>query len=559
MFGECISGQDMKIIDKNCGYLGISPLQLMESAGACIAQCIRKTASDISHPLVNVVFFAGKGNNGGDAFVAARHLSSMSNMCCTHPALSSFDPIKSLPAEKHFNICVICLYSENDIKKEEAKTNLKILLRNRDVNVVHMDYDDAGLSKIRSISKEAHIIVDCVLGTGFSGFLRFKEDVAVSIINEAVLKYNTHVLAVDVPSGLGDFNGYVDLNDSNGLETLSKEVRIVRASKTITFHKMKTYLSSPHIKAYTGDVLVCPIGIPRSAELFVGPGLFLNLHRRCFSDHKGNGGKVLIVGGGPYTGAPVLSALSALRAGADIVSVATPAPVFTQISSYSPDIIVKKLPSGSDCLCGEDVSYLKNIMNSYDSVVLGPGLGNDPETLRSVLSILSLPECKNAVIDADAIQPEIKEIEFSGKNFILTPHKGELKRLCHTVPEFPDLRNQSETSEFLSNMHKVSRFFGNSVFLIKGATDIICGPEKSVLNNTGNPEMCVGGTGDVLSGIVGAFLSKNESFQAAACGAFLSGLSGDMALKSAGPGLTASDVSECISKAHQKIQSYLMS
>ncbi len=534
---KSISGKEMKIIDTNCSYRGISKLLLMENAGAAIAKeafsffkCFsaseNSTAGDFGY--FNVVFFAGKGNNGGDAFVAARHLSGFNN----------FNSYK-------IKINVVCLYSESEIKTEESRINFNILKNIPGVCIIFLDQDSGDLFSVKNLLKKANLIIDSISGTGFSGNVRFKENKTISLINDFSSEYKIPVLSVDIPSGLNP-DSYINQHSID-------ESSVIKASKTVTFHKMKTFLKNP--EKFVGDVCVYPIGIPSSIENYVGPGHFLNLIKKSKQSHKGDSGKVLVVGGGPYIGAPLFSGLSALRAGSDIVTVAVPSSAFASVSSYSPHLIVKKLPSNSEYLCSDDITFLKELVKTHDSVVIGPGLGNNPETLDAVFSILSF--CNRAVIDADAIYPKLSELDFTDKQFVFTPHKGEFKRLFpeFSVPEISDLN--FNVSDLFSDLKNASKKYGNSTFILKGPTDIIFNSNNIVLNDSGNSEMTVGGTGDVLAGIVGSFLAKNSSFDSASSGAFLAGISGDIALESAGPGLTAYDIVSNISNARLKINKFI--
>ena len=139
---------------------------------------------------------------------------------------------------------------------------------------------------------------------------------------------------------------------------------VQHAGLTVTFHHMKTGLLSEKAKEYTGIIKVADIGICADAEQYVGPGDLMMLHRRESGEHKGDSGKILVIGGGPYSGAPALASLSALKAGADLVTVAVPEPVAEIVASYSPNLIVRKL--SSNVLCPEDLSILMDPINSHE-------------------------------------------------------------------------------------------------------------------------------------------------------------------------------------------------
>ena len=196
------------------------------------------------------------------------------------------------------------------------------------------------------------------------------------------------MISVDVPSGLG----------TN---------KVVMADAVVTFHRQKPDMAD--------NVVVADIGIPPAAEFFVGEGDLWLMGRRSQESHKGDSGRILVIGGGPYTGAPALSALAALRAGADIVTVAAPKPAARAIATYSPNLIVQEL--SGDHLCPEDTTVLAEQIARHDVVVMGMGLGRHAETMAALAEIM--PLCKKPVIDADALHPDLP------LRGIVTPHAGE--------------------------------------------------------------------------------------------------------------------------------------
>ena len=243
------------------------------------------------------------------------------------------------------------------------------------------------------------------------------------------------------------------------------------------------------------------------------------------------------MGGGPYSGAPALSALAALRTGADLVTVAVPEPVADTVAAYSPNLIVRKL--SSNILCPEDLPLLMDLINSSDVLVLGPGLGRAPETLEAVRKLL--PFCRKAVLDADALSalsPPLFETLAGNCELIITPHAGEFARLQdRETPADPETRRRA-VREFSEE--------NGIITLLKGAVDIISDGKHTLLNRTGNAGMTVGGTGDVLSGVAGTLFARNPPLIAAACAAYINGAAGDLAFETFGNGLLATDVLEKI-------------
>ena len=491
---RCISSLRMKAIDRNCECLGLLPIQLMENAGAVITQNIREKLES-----GRVLFIAGRGNNGGDAFVAARHLAGSSG----------------------YTVKVILLGKARDIGTKEAFHNFSLLKFSR---VEVLEITDSSQLEAAALDwlSEADLLVDAVFGTGIKGKIKEPESTAIDLINQEG-KAGKTIISVDIPSGLDP--------DGKSFE------KAVHAELTVTFHRMKIGLLSEKAKEYTGVIKVAEIGIFADAEQYVGSGDLMMLHRRKSEGHKGDSGKILVIGGGPYSGAPALAALAALKAGADLVTVAVPAPVAEIVASYSPDLIVRKL--SSTILCPEDLSILMDLINSHDVVVMGMGLGRAAETLEAVRKIL--PFCRKAVLDADALSALLGPIfeSLAGNcELIVTPHAGEFARL-----------RDMETPESVESRIKAIREFSEengAITLLKGKIDIISDGKQTLLNRTGNAGMTVGGTGDVLAGLTGSLFSKNPAFFAAACAAYINGAAGDLAFEKAGNGLLATDVIEKI-------------
>ncbi|QLC48876.1 NAD(P)H-hydrate dehydratase [Methanolobus zinderi] len=485
---DAITFSRMKAIDINCAYLGLSPMQLMENAGAGIA---REISSRLDSG--TVLFLAGRGNNGGDAFVAARHLA----------------------IKKNYNVKVLLLGRPSRIRTEESQSNFS-LLRHSGISEI-MEITDSSELKSYDGWDEADIIVDAVLGSGIRGSVREPEATAIDLINNS----GKFVISVDIPSGLNP----------------DAEVpgKCVSAELTLTFHRMKKEFLSSDLRRFTGEVKVIDIGVCRDAEDFVGKGDLISLRRRSPTSHKGDSGRVLVIGGGPYFGAPVFTAMAALRTGADIVTIAVPESVADTVSSYSPNFIVSRMPG--DFLRPYHLSKIRELMESHDVVVIGPGLGREKETLEAVASILA--ESRKAVVDADGLYRLELPVQGGGE-IIITPHAAEYSRLAEdSLPDTTEKRKDA-----------VNAFSGQKgvVTLLKGSTDIVSDGENVRLNSTGNAGMTVGGTGDILAGIVGALFAVNDAMDAACGGCFINGLAGDLAFEQKGWGLLASDIIEKITE-----------
>ncbi len=323
-----------------------------------------------------------------------------------------------------------------------------------------------------------------------------------------------HKVSIDIPSGLDAWTG--ECHDC------------VRADLVITFHAPKKGLEAYNVE--TED-----IGIPQKAITHIGPGELVGLKTRGDFKEKGDGGRVLVIGGGPYSGAPAFAALAAYRSGAEIVSVAAPKRAANIIASFSPDMIVWPT-SDEEILVEEDVAKLEPLIKRHHVVVIGMGVGHAPETLAAIEKILTL--CDRVVIDADALQP------YMPLHGIITPNVKEFKRLGGE-----DIDSHSERAP-----QAVKRFAADKdlVALWKGSPAVVSDGDRVKINSTGNPGMAVGGVGDVLAGVVGAFYCKNDGFNAACAAAFVCGAAGDLAFEDKGLGLIASDVLSQVPYAMKK-------
>ncbi len=459
-----ISPEEMNALDANCRYFGLLPLQLMENAGAALARVIKTRAQG-----KKIAIVAGRGNNGGDAFVAARHLTG-------------------------FNITIYLLGRSRDISTEEAKRNWDILEL--------LDFDLREVRDASELSLEGYdLVIDAILGTGLRGKVLGLEAQAIEYINSS----KKPVFSVDVPSGFGGD-------------------KFVRPDVIVTFHKEKS--------GVTGNIILEDIGIPPEAEFFVGPGDISLLGKRTSESHKGDSGRILVIGGGPYTGAPALTALAALRAGADIVTVAAPKSAARTISGFSPDLIVKELTG--DYLCPDDIDILKELIIRHDVVVMGMGLGRNAKTLEALATII--PLTKKTVIDADALQ---SNLSLKG---IITPHAGEFQRISGISLGEADYKNRIEP------LKKYAAKKG-LVVLLKGKVDLISDGNVVRANITGNPGMTVGGTGDVLAGVTASFYARTSALRAATAAAFVNGRAGDLVYSEKDYGMVATDIIDKIPEA----------
>jgi NAD(P)H-hydrate epimerase len=464
-----ITSDRMAAVDANAAALGVSSKQLMESAGNALARAVREEAE----PGARVVVVAGTGNNGGDALVATRFLDD-------------------------YDVSVFLLGRADAIRTDVARDNWDAL------EAAEIDLREVGDSRNIDLP-DADVVVDAMLGTGVTGALREPAATAARAINDA----DATIVAVDVPSGVD-----ADTGEAPGLA--------VEADRVVTFHDTK-----PGLADLDAEVTVADIGIPEAAETFVAPGDLLRLGRDP-SSHKGDHGEVLVIGGGPYTGAPALAAQSAYRAGADLVRVACPESVVGAVASFDENVITRSVPG--DRLRPGHVNRLLDLAADHDVVVLGPGLGDADGTMAAVRSFLEAYGGR-AVVDADALS--VVPDADSDASLVCTPHRGELQEMGGEAPD--DWRDLATAVE------SFAAELGHTL-LVKAPYDVISDGERTRVNRTGNPGMTVGGTGDVLAGVTGALAATNEPMVAAAIAAYATGEAGDRVVDEGGYGLLPSDL-----------------
>jgi NAD(P)H-hydrate epimerase len=485
---EAVTSTDMAAIEENAEALGFSRLCMMENAGSATARFIAlKTNVKEKKFLV----LCGTGNNGGDGFVVARHLRNMGA-----------------------RVMIVLIGKPQDIRSDEARANWNLLLHMDDVDKL-MIIDSSETRILKKLLGECDYVVDSMLGTGFKGPL--KEPFA-SIVKE-VNSSNKTVFAVDVPTGLGPES--------------SEESLVIKASYTVTFHKAKDFLQK---HKYAGEIVVADIGIPIEAELYTGPGDVRRVikSRRKYS-HKGDYGYVLVIGGSEtFSGAPALAALSALRVGAGLSIVAAPESVAGSIRAMSPDLIVYELPD--KYLTDEALPMLSTLMDKADSLVLGPGLGLHEETIEAVKSLVEEARRKSlpTVVDADGFK-SLKSSPELLKGIVATPHRGEFKHVFGEELE----------EKWFSNLPRLIEISKKYEFtlLLKGFETIIVNRSRLKVNKHATPGLAVGGTGDVLSGIIATFLAwGNDGFTSASAAAYIHGDAGLKAVEEKGFHITASDL-----------------
>jgi hydroxyethylthiazole kinase-like uncharacterized protein yjeF len=500
-----VTAREMQEMDRQTiETFGIPGRVLMENAGQGAARILLERFSGLPGKRVGVV--AGRGNNGGDGFVIARYLF-----------------------QKGINVTVFLL-STRDSVKGDAAANLE-LLAPLSVPVVEIP-DQGAFSTQKTLLRHQDIWVDAILGTGLKSEVKgyFRE--VIAFINQS----NKPVFAVDIPSGLNSDTGHAC-------------GACVRAHVTATFAFAKTgHFLFPGAQL-TGDLEIVDIGIPSHIAENVGPMQYCltpGLIRDAFPPrppdaHKGNTGHLLVVAGSTgKTGAAALTAMSALRAGAGLVTLGVPVSLNPVLETRVVEAMTYPLPETDGGMLDEtSFDIIMELLSDKKGLALGPGIGVSDRTRTLVQRIVR--EVKTPmVIDADGlncISGQTQILKNRTGPVILTPHPGEMARLT------------GKTSRAVQNdrINCAREFAGefNVHLVLKGARTVIAHPDGSVfINPTGNSGMASGGMGDVLTGVIAGLVVQGLSPESAAhAGVYLHGAAADALAKTVGPiGFLASEV-----------------
>jgi ADP-dependent NAD(P)H-hydrate dehydratase / NAD(P)H-hydrate epimerase len=463
---KAVTVEQMCELDRRTIAAGTTGEELMERAGFAVA----KAASGFlkRRDSRSALLFAGKGNNGSDAIVAARHLAAAG---CS-PTLVVIEA-RELPAL-------------------------------------------AGVQILRWPSElpDAAVIVDGLLGIGLKGEVREPYASAIQSINQSRLP----VVAIDVPSGLGT-------------------TTCVRADVTVTMGLPKIDLLRPAAADFVGRIEVADIGliddVASDIEMISRADIVLPDRRR--SAHKGDFGHLLIIAGAEgYTGAPVLAAHAAARAGAGLVTLAVPREIYPIVAGKCPPEVMP-----------QPLTF-EQVPPGFDAVAIGPGLGQKPETQKLIWKLLSNSPVPT-VVDADALNALAQAPAALKKMpvpLVLTPHPGEMARLVGRSAKEVQT-NRWETARRFSQEYGV-------VLALKGAGTVVTDKSGNLwINSTGNAGMAKGGMGDALTGIIGALLAQRMTpLEAAKAGVFWHGLAGDVAAEKCGEAsMLATDLIEALGPA----------
>ncbi|MGD1010616.1 MAG: NAD(P)H-hydrate dehydratase [Candidatus Aminicenantales bacterium] len=488
---KILTSREMKEIDRTTiEDIGIPGPVLMENAGLQVLKALRTRFPRPADE--RIVIVAGKGNNGGDGLVVARHLFNAG----------------AKPE--------VLLMAPRDDVKGDAALNLAIALR-LGVPVTEVQTIE-DWKKCRMSILHATVIIDAVFGTGLLRPLAGLYARAVEDINKA----GGFKLAVDIPSGLS----------SDTFEVIGP---CVRADTTVCLAAPKIAHLFPPAEEFVGDLFVAAIGIPPA--LFENPGLKLELvedrtvrpffKKRKKDSHKGTYGHLLAVAGSlGKTGAAALAGKAALRMGAGLVTVATAGSALAGIARSMMELMTEPLPeTPAKTVAREALPRVLELLKGKSGILLGPGLSAHPSTADFVLALL--PKIKvPAVIDADGLNIISSDPEVLGRlqvPAVLTPHPGEFARLTG--------RSNDDVLKYrLELVPEFAEKYGVHLVL-KGYRTLTASPDGRVfVNPTGNPGMATGGSGDVLSGMIASQIIQEKDFLGAVLSAvYIHGLSADIA------------------------------
>jgi len=502
---KLLTSNEMRELDNlTTEKIGIAGLILMENAGKKVAELIEEKSSPLPGKLIYI--FCGRGNNGGDGLVAARHLFN-----------------------KRCRVKVF-LATQKDKLKGNAATNLNIAL-NMGIDVREI-VSESDISSLKKELEKKRVIVDALLGTGVRGAPRGIIKELIKLINEL----EGNVVAIDIPSGV----------DANTGEVPGETVK---AKWTVTFAYPKRGLYLYPGMDYAGKIKVVDIGIPYNlldegkikSNLFTREDVPSNLFSRKLSSHKGSFGHLLVIAGSRgMTGAAALASIAALRVGAGLVTLGIPYSLNSILEMKLTEVMTLPLPETEEgTLSLKALDKIYQFAHRCKALVLGPGLSIQEETkelVKKVMASLKIP----MVLDADGINALAENTKFIAQYpapLIITPHPGELSRLLSIpIPEVQ--KDRIFSSRILAEKT-------GKIAILKGARTVITDEQgNSWVNSTGNPGMASGGSGDVLSGMIGGFLAQGiDPLMAAKVGVYLHGLAGDLAVKEKGQlSLIAGDI-----------------
>ena len=519
---KVVTAKEMQTLDqKTIKEYKIPGLTLMENAGRCVVEEMEAAFGPLYGKKVTVV--AGKGNNGGDGLVVARLL-----------------------LEREIPVTVFLISLPQEIHGD-AKIHLE---RYQSMGgKIHL-LSDNSLEIFQAVLIKTDLLIDAIYGTGLSSPITGTAADVIKTINQAQVRRKSHsmkTISVDIPSGIQADNGQV-LGSA------------VHAQLTVTFGLPKRghflFPGAEHI----GRLKIKDIGIPEllieqseiSVQLLTSRSLAPKILSRPLGSHKGSFGHVVVVAGSVgKSGAAILTSLSALRVGAGLVTLATPKSVESSLHQKPPEIMTLPLDETQEkTLSDEALNPLIQFISDKAVVAIGPGLSTHPTTVELIWKALTQIK-QPIVLDADGINALVGHLDMLHQiktPIILTPHPGEMGRLC-------GLGTHKVQQDRLGIAMSFSRKYG-VIVVLKGAHTVIATPRGDhFINSTGNPGMATAGMGDALTGMIAGLIAQRyEPRLAAMLAVYLHGQAGDLAAQSIGQvGFLAGDLINHIPKAYDNL------
>lgn len=503
-----VTAEQMRQVDrKTIEELGIPEMVLMENAGRAIVEFLQEQFTDLKDK--NITIVVGAGNNGGDGLVAARYLHGMGI------------PVK------------VFIAAERDLSPS-AQQNYDILSK-LPVKIYWLDSENS-MHLLKVTVNYSDIFIDALLGTGISRDVSGRAEQIIDIVNRrSCLK-----VAVDVPSGLNSDNGEV-------------WGRCLNADYTVALAQPKRGQFLNKGLKYCGKIVIKDIGIPQeiyeemelNGQIIDETFLKKCKEPRSRASHKGTFGHLLAVGGSMgMSGAITLTARSALRSGVGILTCAVPEGVQMHVAMNAPEAMVQPLPGGNQ-FSNDSIVLLRELLRGKKAIIVGPGMGAGEATGAIISEVLQSGRCAT-VIDADGLNTAdlwLEQVAEARGPVVITPHPGEMARLTGLETSYIQNNRMTVAQEF-SEKHKVW-------LVLKGANTIVATPNgKLYMNITDSPALAVAGSGDVLAGIIGAFLAQGMQPDDACCSAvYLHGLAGQEVAETIGEvSSKAGDIIDAIPK-----------
>jgi hydroxyethylthiazole kinase-like uncharacterized protein yjeF len=509
---KVVSTAEMREIDRTTSQrFGVPSLTLMENAGTAVFEFVLSQYPSADR--IGVI--CGKGNNGGDGFVAARKLKASGR-----------------------EVRIVLLAEPSELRGDAAEMFRRLAI----APVIVRSVDELKREPSRAVF-ESEVLLDAILGTGFKPPVSGLYAEAIRLMNAS----SAPVVAVDIPSGADA--------DVMGEQTGA----VARADALVTF----TAPRPAHIfgRLTDGPTVIAPIGSPDEA---IVSSLQLNLITareiapligpRPLASNKGNFGHVLVIGGAVgKAGSVAMAGMAALRSGAGLSTVATPKSVLATVAGFHPEVMTEPLDETDEgtisTYAGERIDEL---IKGKTVLAVGPGISRNPKTSEFVRSLVAKSKTP-LVLDADglnAFEGRADELNGKGRTLVITPHPGEMARLAGSTIAAVQ-RDRINVARTFAPEHEL-------IVVLKGHRTLIAQPDGTVwVNTTGNPGMATGGTGDILTGMVSGLIAQNPKHivEAVIAAVHLHGLAGDVACESMGQhSLVATDLVKALPEAFRRVR-----